>query len=46
MEMVSWINGGFFVLNPKVYDLIKDDNTIWEEEPLTNLAKNKQLCCL
>ena len=39
----SWINGGFFVLNPRVIDLIKDDQTQWEEEPLNNLAKNKQL---
>jgi glucose-1-phosphate cytidylyltransferase len=39
----SWINGGFFVLNPKVIDLIKDDQVKWEEEPLNNLAKNKQL---
>ena len=40
----SWINGGFFVLNPNVIDLIKDDFSIWEEEPLCNLARNKQLC--
>jgi glucose-1-phosphate cytidylyltransferase len=39
----SWINGGFFVLSPKVIDLIKDDQTSWEEEPLSNLAKNNQL---
>jgi len=37
------INGGFFVLSPKVIDLIKDDSTSWEEEPLSNLAKNNQL---
>ena len=39
----SWINGGFFILNPEVIDLIKDDETIWEHEPLSNLAKNDQL---
>jgi glucose-1-phosphate cytidylyltransferase len=39
----SWINGGFFVLNPRVIDLIKDDQTMWEKEPLNNLYKNKQL---
>tara|TARA_B100000989_G_scaffold297534_1_gene283567 strand:- start:3425 stop:4201 length:777 start_codon:yes stop_codon:yes gene_type:complete len=39
----SWINGGFFVLSPKVIDLIKDDQTAWESEPLTTLAKKKQL---
>lgn len=39
----NWINGGFFVLSPDVIDLIKDDNTSWEEEPLSKLAKNNQL---
>jgi glucose-1-phosphate cytidylyltransferase len=37
------INGGFFVLSPKCIELIKDDCTIWENEPLTNLAKSGQL---
>jgi len=39
----GWINGGFFVLEPKVLDLIKDDFTIWEKEPLETLAKNNNL---
>jgi glucose-1-phosphate cytidylyltransferase len=39
----SWINGGFFVLSPNVLDLIKDNQTSWELEPLAALAKNKQL---
>tara|TARA_B100001093_G_scaffold132296_1_gene124850 strand:- start:13953 stop:14729 length:777 start_codon:yes stop_codon:yes gene_type:complete len=39
----SWINGGFFVLNSSVIDLINDDHTIWEEDPLSNLAKKNQL---
>lgn len=39
----AWINGGFFVLEPKVIDYIKDDNTIWEREPLENLTKESQL---
>ena len=39
----SWINGGFFVLNPCVIDLIKDDQTLWEKEPLNALSKNKEL---
>jgi glucose-1-phosphate cytidylyltransferase len=39
----SWINGGFFVLNPKVIDLIKDDKSIWEKEPLEKLAADGQL---
>tara|TARA_Y100001978_G_C23658075_1_gene417122 strand:+ start:411 stop:1181 length:771 start_codon:yes stop_codon:yes gene_type:complete len=39
----SWINGGFFVLNPKVIDLIDNDKTIWEQEPLNRLARESQL---
>lgn len=34
----AWINGGFFVLSPKVIDLIKDDETTWEKEPLEQLT--------
>jgi glucose-1-phosphate cytidylyltransferase len=37
------INGGFFVLSPKVLDLIEDDQTIWEQEPLETLARTGQL---
>ena len=29
----SWINGGFFVLEPSVFELIEGDSTSWEEEP-------------
>ncbi len=39
----AMINGGFFVLNQNVFDFIKDDSTLWEEEPLMNLAKEQQL---
>lgn len=39
----SWINGGYFVLEPEVFDLIKDDKTIWELEPLEYLARNEKL---
>jgi len=39
----SWINGGFFVLEPEVFDLIKGDATVWEREPLEQLAQNAQL---
>ncbi len=39
----TWINGGFFVLEPKVINYIKDDETIWERSPLENLAKEDQL---
>jgi glucose-1-phosphate cytidylyltransferase len=37
------INGGFFVLSPKVIDLITDDDCIWEREPLEKLAESGQL---
>ena len=39
----NWINGGFFVLNPKVINLIDGDQTIWEKEPLEKLAQDKKL---
>jgi glucose-1-phosphate cytidylyltransferase len=34
----GWINGGYFVLSPKVADYLVDDATIWENEPLERLA--------
>jgi glucose-1-phosphate cytidylyltransferase len=39
----NWINGGYFVLEPSVFDYLKDDSTVWEREPLEKLAKDKQL---
>ena len=39
----SWVNGGFFVLEPQIFDYIKGDETYWEREPLENLAKENQL---
>jgi glucose-1-phosphate cytidylyltransferase len=39
----SWINGGFFVLSPKVIERIEKDSTIWELEPLDSLAKDGEL---
>lgn len=39
----SWINGGFFVLEPRVMDYVKDDSTVWERGPLESLAKENQL---
>ena len=37
------INGGFFVLNKSVLEYIKNDETIWEQEPLKNLASDNEL---
>jgi glucose-1-phosphate cytidylyltransferase len=39
----GWINGGFFVLEPSVIDLVEGDATIWERKPLEALAKSSQL---
>ena len=39
----GWINGGFFVLSPKVLDYIDNDDTIWEKKPLESLAQEGQL---
>ena len=39
----AWINGGFFVLEPEVINYIDDDSTVWEQEPLINLARDGQL---
>ena len=39
----SWINGGFFVLEPAVLDLIENDSTVWEKKPLEHFAKVGQL---
>ncbi len=39
----GWVNGGFFVLSPKVIELIEGDDTTWEREPLQALAARGQL---
>ncbi len=39
----GWINGGFFVLEPEVFQYIHDENTIWERDPLEKLAADGQL---
>jgi len=39
----AMINGGFFVLSPKVIDRISGDDCVWEQEPLTGLATDGQL---
>jgi len=39
----SMVSGGFFVLSPEVIDYIDDDHTLWEREPLENLAGEGQL---
>jgi glucose-1-phosphate cytidylyltransferase len=39
----GWINGGFFVLNPKVIEHVDADDTIWERGPMEQLARDRQL---
>jgi glucose-1-phosphate cytidylyltransferase len=39
----SWINGGFFVCEPGVFDYIEGDSTIWEKEPMEKIAAEGQM---
>lgn len=39
----SWINGGYFVLEPEIFDYIEGDATSWESEPLEKIANEKKL---
>jgi glucose-1-phosphate cytidylyltransferase len=39
----GWINGGFFMLSPKVIDLIESDGTAWEKQPMEKLVQQEQL---
>jgi glucose-1-phosphate cytidylyltransferase len=39
----GWINGGFFVLEPGVFDYVEGDATVWEQQPLERLARDGQL---
>ena len=39
----GWINGGFFVLNKKIFKYLRGNNLVFEKEPLTNLCKDGEL---
>jgi glucose-1-phosphate cytidylyltransferase len=39
----GWVNGGFFVLEPGVFDYIEGDDSVWEREPLERLAQDGEL---
>jgi glucose-1-phosphate cytidylyltransferase len=41
----NWMNGGFFVLSPKVQRYLADDDTVWEQEPLRSLTNEQELAC-
>jgi glucose-1-phosphate cytidylyltransferase len=40
---IGWINGGFFVLEPSIFELIDGDSTVWEREPLESLVSQGEL---
>ncbi|RZK21661.1 MAG: glucose-1-phosphate cytidylyltransferase [Pedobacter sp.] len=40
---MPWINGGFFILEPEIFNYIEDDDSVWEKEAMENLAKDGQL---
>ncbi|OIQ25086.1 glucose-1-phosphate cytidylyltransferase [uncultured Vibrio sp.] len=42
-DEIGWINGGFFVMEPSVFSYIAGDNISFEQEPLSNLARDGQL---
>lgn len=35
----NWVNGGYFVLEPEIFDFIKNDKSVWENEPMEKLAR-------
>lgn len=39
----AWVNGGFFILEPGVMEYLEGDSTVWEREPLENLAEDGML---
>ena len=42
----TWINGGFFVCEPSVIDEIKNDDTVFENEPLESLVQQRELIAM
>jgi glucose-1-phosphate cytidylyltransferase len=40
----SWINGGYFVCEPQIFDFIEGDDTIWEKNPMEKIATEGQMC--
>ena len=45
LEAGNWVNGGFFIFEPSIFEYIKDDSTILERKPLEQLASEGQLMC-
>ena len=44
-EDVGWINGGFAIFQPEIFDYIKDDTIMLEREPFERLAAEGEICC-
>ncbi|MFI1890181.1 glucose-1-phosphate cytidylyltransferase [Streptomyces jumonjinensis] len=42
-DLLEWVNGGFFVLEPGIFDYLKSDDSVWEHEPLEMLARAGEL---
>ena len=42
-ESENWINGGYFVLEPEIFDYITGDDSVWEIEPMKKLVKDNQI---
>jgi glucose-1-phosphate cytidylyltransferase len=40
----AWINGGFFVCEPEIFDFIEGDHITWEKEPMEQIAAKNQMC--
>jgi glucose-1-phosphate cytidylyltransferase len=38
-----WVNGGFYVMEDEVFDYIEGDFTVWEDEPMKQLSKEKKM---
>ena len=40
----NWINGGYFVVEPKIFKYLKNDREVFEKKPLERLARSSQFC--
>ena len=38
-----WYNGGYYVVEPNIFEYLKDESTVWEKEPLNKLAEQNQV---
>ena len=45
-EGENWINGGYFVLEPEIFDYIDGDSSVWEIKPMKKLVKENQISAI